>query len=125
MPDDEAGELPRAYVVPQDTPAGRSLTEHDVVTYVNARVAPHKKLRGGCVFTDAVPKSASGKLLRYVRASPVPFTTSRKPCCCLCHAFYVCFHHSWRPVQSKPRRRRVQIQRDRERAAAASSGGGK
>lgn len=28
------------------------------------KLAPHKKLRGGVVFTDVVPKSASGKILR-------------------------------------------------------------
>ena len=35
--------------------------------FVAAKVAPHKRLRGGVMFTDAVPKSASGKLLRRVQ----------------------------------------------------------
>ena len=34
LPDDEAGELPRAYVVLK---AGRSLTESDLVKYVEGR----------------------------------------------------------------------------------------
>lgn len=63
--DDEAGELPRAYVVKQDSAPG--LTEEEVVAYVQQRVAPHKRLRGGVVFATSVPKSASGKLLRRVQ----------------------------------------------------------
>ena len=33
------------------------------MAYVAARVAPHKKIRK-LQFTDAIPKSASGKILR-------------------------------------------------------------
>ena len=65
--DDEAGELPRAYVVRQETSQGQLLTEQVVVAYVHAKVAPHKRLRGGCIFTDTIPKSPSGKLLRRVQ----------------------------------------------------------
>ena len=65
--DDEAGEIPRAHVVRQETDQGLLLTEKDVVDYVYAKVAPHKRLRGGCVFTESVPKSPSGKLLRRVQ----------------------------------------------------------
>ena len=66
--DDEAGELPRAYVVRQDTnDPSQLLTEQDVVDYVHAKVAPHKRLRGGCIFTETIPKSPSGKLLRRVQ----------------------------------------------------------
>lgn len=61
VPDDEAGELPRAYVVKQDQAV---LTEQQVADFVASKVAPYKKLRGGVFFTDAVPKSPSGKLLR-------------------------------------------------------------
>ena len=70
VPDDEAGELPRAYVVRQDeiVQAGDSVfSEEDVVRFVHERVAPHKRLRGGVVFVDSVPKSPSGKLLRRVQ----------------------------------------------------------
>ena len=66
--DDEAGELPRAYVVRQETTdPSQLLTEQDVVDYVHAKVAPHKRLRGGCIFTETIPKSPSGKLLRRVQ----------------------------------------------------------
>jgi 4-coumarate--CoA ligase len=33
---------------------------------LHAKVAGHKKLRGGIKFIDEVPKSASGKILRRV-----------------------------------------------------------
>jgi len=62
--DEEAGELPRAYVVKAD---GATITEQDVIQFVEKHVAPHKRLRGGVVFTDSIPKSASGKLLRRVQ----------------------------------------------------------
>jgi acyl-coenzyme A synthetase/AMP-(fatty) acid ligase len=32
--------------------------------WVASKVANHKKLRGGVVFIDAIPKSPSGKILR-------------------------------------------------------------
>lgn len=59
--DDEAGELPRAYVVKQD---GAELSESDVSEFVASKVSPHKKLRGGVVFAAEIPRSASGKILR-------------------------------------------------------------
>jgi len=64
--DEEAGEIPRAYVVRQDN-CREDFKEEDVIEYVNARVTPHKKLRGGVRFTTSIPKSASGKLLRRIQ----------------------------------------------------------
>ncbi|KAG0245816.1 hypothetical protein B0O80DRAFT_446073 [Mortierella sp. GBAus27b] len=62
---EQATELPLAYVVKQPTsPTSASLSEKDVQDYVASKVAPHKKLRGGVRFIDAIPKSASGKILR-------------------------------------------------------------
>ena len=60
---DEAGEVPRAYVVLVE---GSSISEAEIQEYVATKVAPHKKIRGGVVFTDAIPKTASGKILRRV-----------------------------------------------------------
>ena len=60
VPDEEAGEVPRAYVVAKPD---HDLSEADVMAFVAERVAPYKKLRS-VVFTDAIPKSASGKILR-------------------------------------------------------------
>ena len=62
--DDEAGELPRAYVVLQDNV---SISAEQIHAHVDSKVAPHKKLRGGIRFASSVPKSASGKLLRRVQ----------------------------------------------------------
>ena len=59
--DDEAGEIPRAYVVRKD---GSDVKEEDILAWVKERVAPHKRLRGGVRFTDSIPKTASGKILR-------------------------------------------------------------
>ncbi|KAL2912249.1 hypothetical protein HK105_208240 [Polyrhizophydium stewartii] len=62
-PDDVSGELPLAYVVLQP---GAELTEKEIQDYIAERVADHKQLRGGVIFTDAIPKSPSGKILRRV-----------------------------------------------------------
>ncbi|MCP2261701.1 4-coumarate--CoA ligase [Streptoalloteichus tenebrarius] len=61
VPDPEGGEAPKAFVVRQ-AGAGE-LTAEDIMAYVAARVAPHKKVRA-VAFVDAVPKSPSGKILR-------------------------------------------------------------
>ncbi|XP_041350778.1 4-coumarate--CoA ligase 5-like [Gigantopelta aegis] len=63
IPDVEAGELPRAYVVlKEDT----KLHEIDVIQFVQDHVSPYKRLRGGVEFVDEIPKSVSGKILRRV-----------------------------------------------------------
>ncbi len=61
VPDDIAGELPRAYVVKK---GGSTVSEEDIVNFVDTKVAPHKKLKGGVVFLDAIPKTNTGKLVR-------------------------------------------------------------
>ena len=60
-PDEEAGELPKAYVVAKDS----SLTADDVMSFVAERVAGFKKIRE-VEFIDEIPKSPSGKILRRV-----------------------------------------------------------
>jgi len=66
--DQMAGELPAAFVVLRPPVAGSSdkqtLTENELHKWVDERVAPHKRLRGGVFFVKEIPKSASGKLLR-------------------------------------------------------------
>ncbi|MFD3404689.1 AMP-binding protein [Kribbella sp. NPDC058693] len=56
----DGNEVPKAFVVPMP---GAELTEADVMEYVAARVAPYKKIRQ-VEFIEAVPKAASGKILR-------------------------------------------------------------
>lgn len=60
VPDDIAGELPKAYIVPRDS----SLSKEDIFQYVSDKVAPHKQLKGGVEFLDSIPKSQTGKILR-------------------------------------------------------------
>lgn len=59
-PDEEAGEVPKAFVVIRD---GQALTEEDVLSFVASHVAPHKKVRR-VEFVSQIPKSPSGKILR-------------------------------------------------------------
>ena len=63
--DVEAGEVPIAFVVLSPQAAAQP-TEEEIQAFVAAKVAPHKRLRGGVQFLDAVPKSPTGKLLRRV-----------------------------------------------------------
>lgn len=59
-PDEEAGEVPKAFVVLKaETPT------EEIMEYVAERVAPHKKLRR-IEIIDQIPKTASGKILRRV-----------------------------------------------------------
>ncbi|MFD7153406.1 AMP-binding protein [Kribbella sp. NPDC059898] len=58
--DADGTEVPKAFVVPMP---GVSLTAEEVMEYVASRVAPYKKVRQ-VEFIDAVPKAASGKILR-------------------------------------------------------------
>jgi acyl-CoA synthetase (AMP-forming)/AMP-acid ligase II len=62
LPDDEAGELPAAYVVlkPEVT-----ATAEEIESFVAGRVATYKQVRK-VTFVEAIPKSASGKILRRV-----------------------------------------------------------
>ena len=65
VPDEASGELPRAYVVLKDDSVGKT-TEAEIVEFVKERVAAFKRLDGGVEFTDVIPKSASGKILRRI-----------------------------------------------------------
>ena len=62
-PDEEAGELPVAYVVRRADDAGAALTAESVMAAVNDKVTPYKRLRD-VVFIDAIPVSAAGKVLK-------------------------------------------------------------
>ncbi len=60
VPDEEAGEVPKAFVV-----KNADVSADELKLFVAERVAPFKKLRG-LEFVEAIPKSASGKILRRV-----------------------------------------------------------
>ncbi|TQV96983.1 4-coumarate:coenzyme A ligase [Cordyceps javanica] len=56
-------EYPRAYVQIQDVSKGK-VQPCDIQDWLAPRVAKHKRLAGGVCFVDAVPKLASGKIVR-------------------------------------------------------------
>ncbi|MFO1305082.1 MAG: AMP-binding protein [Burkholderiales bacterium] len=58
--DEEAGEIPKAYVVLK-----AQIAPEEIIDYVAARVAPHMKIRA-VEIVDELPKSPTGKLLRRV-----------------------------------------------------------
>jgi len=60
MPDDEAGELPKAFIALRP---GASATAEELQDFVAAQVATYKQLRL-VEFVETIPKSASGKILR-------------------------------------------------------------
>jgi acyl-CoA synthetase (AMP-forming)/AMP-acid ligase II len=58
--DEDRQEIPKAFVVPA---ADSGLTAEEVMEFVAAEVAPHKRVRR-VEFIEAIPKSSSGKILR-------------------------------------------------------------
>ena len=58
--------MPKEFVVAQP---GADLSAEEVTAFVAERVAPYKKVRA-VEFVDAIPKSASGKILRKEAAGP-------------------------------------------------------
>jgi acyl-CoA synthetase (AMP-forming)/AMP-acid ligase II len=60
VPDEEAGEAPKAFVV-----AKGQITPEEVASFVASHVAPYKRLRA-VELLDEIPKSPSGKILRRV-----------------------------------------------------------
>jgi acyl-CoA synthetase (AMP-forming)/AMP-acid ligase II len=61
--DEEAGEIPKAYVVLKPDETSRATSAEAIMDFVAERVAPHKRIRQ-LEFIDQIPKSASGKILR-------------------------------------------------------------
>lgn len=59
VPDEEAGELPKAFVVP----GSDAIDPGAVLEFVAAQVSPHKRIRQ-IELIDEIPKSPSGKILR-------------------------------------------------------------
>jgi acyl-coenzyme A synthetase/AMP-(fatty) acid ligase len=61
-PDEEGGEVPKAFVVLK---ADASATPDELMAYVAESVAPYKRIRR-VEFIEEIPKSLSGKILRRV-----------------------------------------------------------
>jgi acyl-CoA synthetase (AMP-forming)/AMP-acid ligase II len=64
-PDEEAGEVPKAYVVLKPAGVEPGTTAEGLMSWVAERVAPHKRIRE-VEFIEQIPKSATGKILRRV-----------------------------------------------------------
>lgn len=63
---ERATELPRAYVVLSKGYEAGDEVEKEIMQWIEDRVAPHKRLRGGMRFVETIPKSAAGKVLRRI-----------------------------------------------------------
>lgn len=74
FPDEEAGELPKAFVVRK---AEKHVSEKELQDFVSGLVAPYMKLRGGVAFVDEIPRSMSGKILRRTLRAMAGATRSR------------------------------------------------
>lgn len=67
IPDEAAGEVPKAYVVKAQSiglEENERMTIRGIVKHVEKSKARHKWLKGGVEFIDVIPKSPSGKILR-------------------------------------------------------------
>lgn len=64
IPDDMAGEVPKAIVVKTPSAGPDETAAQSIKKHVEDHKARHKWLKGGVRFVDAVPKSPSGKILR-------------------------------------------------------------
>ncbi|EGD87757.1 hypothetical protein H112_04224 [Trichophyton rubrum D6] len=66
VPDERAGELPKAFVVKGPSAAGKddAAVIKSIQQFVEEHKARHKWLKGGVEFIDVIPKSPSGKILR-------------------------------------------------------------
>lgn len=75
---DGTTEVPRAYVVSKEPPGAvggllpaskaapiAAVTSDDVYNIVASSLASYKRLEGGVVFVDAIPRTASGKTQRF------------------------------------------------------------
>lgn len=56
-------ERPRAYIVLK---AGQSATANDIIAFMDGKVSAIKRITGGVIFVEAIPKNPSGKILRKV-----------------------------------------------------------
>lgn len=60
-PDPLAGEIPKAFVVLKPN---EKLTEKQVYDVVAEKLVKYKRLEGGVVFLESIPRNAAGKIMR-------------------------------------------------------------
>lgn len=63
---EQATELPRAYIVLAKGVDRSEKTANEILKWFESKVSNYKRLRGGVRFVDAIPKSATGKILRRI-----------------------------------------------------------
>ncbi len=68
LPHEKWGEAPQAFVVLRD---GRAATEEEIITFARDRLA-HFKAPSGVTFVDELPKTATGKIQKYVLRKGAP-----------------------------------------------------
>jgi len=66
FPDEEAGEIPKAFVVVKP---GQKVTQEEIKAFVKSKVTSYKQVRL-VEFVDKIPKSPSGKILRRTLLPP-------------------------------------------------------
>ena len=71
LPHEKWGETPHAFVVLRD---GGSATEEDVIAFAREQLA-HFKAPRGVTFTGELPKTATGKIQKYVLRKGAPNLT--------------------------------------------------
>jgi len=67
VPDDAAGEVPKAFVVKSSSigiEENDRMVAREIAKHVQDHKARHKWLKGGVEFIDVIPKNPSGKILR-------------------------------------------------------------
>jgi len=62
--EEDATEYPVAYVVTKQKSQRTNEFSEEIKKFVNDKVAPHKKLRGGVIYIDQIPRNSAGKILR-------------------------------------------------------------
>ena len=61
VPDGNGNDLPRAYIV-----TSASVSEKDIHGFLNPKVSVYKRLRGGVVFVNEIPRNHNAKIMRNV-----------------------------------------------------------
>lgn len=63
---EEDTEIPRAFVVLENAQGNPQEIAKDISDFVSTKVSNYKKLRGGVVTIDALPRNPTGKVLKKV-----------------------------------------------------------
>ena len=72
---------PGHYAIPPHSPnlSKNLLSEAEVVNFVASKVISYKRLTGGVVFVDVIPKSTTGKILRHYLGDKKPASRPKLP----------------------------------------------